>query len=193
MKKSVFILFVCFLILTGCKGEASDTVSREEYEDIVAEVNSLKTQIESMENKNIETQQQAEIQESESEEPLTHEKELLGEFSFDWDENNKIVLFLYQEGEDYFVEGHGTYEEGKLSFLQENYYWMCEFTSLYAKEAEINYTVGDEEYTFLVSDGEVVVDTIPMENKEYIPNEYYDKRDEWVDQIKYFYDLTIWS
>lgn len=192
MKKLVVLLTISVFILSGCSN-TSDTVSRDDYERLAEEVESLRDQVESMkpESANPTTQEESPVTVSEN--PITHKKELLGKFSFDWDENNKIVLILYQEGEHYFVEGHGTYEEGKLSFLQENYYWMCEFTSLYAKEAEINYTVGDEEYTFLVSDGEIVADTIPMENKEYIPNEYYDKRDEWVEQIKYFYDLTIWS
>ena len=187
---------MCFLFFTSCAEETSDTISKDEYESVVAEVNSLKTQLESMENENkdnIEMQQQEETQRLESEEPITYEKELLGEFVFDWDENNRIMLSLYQEADDYFVEGYGTYETEKLSLLQENYYWMCEFTSLYAKEAEINYTVGDEEYKFLVLDYQVVADTVPMENSEYIPNEYYDKRNEYIDKIKDFYDSVIWS
>lgn len=193
MKRIVTLLTICVFALSACSN-TSDTVSRDDYESLANEVEDLKNQIESMKPESADSTPQEESQITISEEPITYVKELLGDFSFDWDENNKIALSLYQEGEDYFVEGYGTYEEGKLFLLQENYYWTCEFTSLYAREAEIIFTVGDEEYKFLVSDYQVIADTIPMENWNHtISSEYYGKQGEYLSKIKDFYDSTIWN
>lgn len=192
--KRLILIFACTIVLCSCSSDENNTVSIDNYESLSEEIEALKAQVESLEQESVNSTIQEDSQVVENIEQITYEKELLGEFEFSWDDNNIISLNLYKQGDDYFVEGNGIYETDKLLLLQENYYWMCEFTSLYAKEAEIDFTVGDEEYKFLVSDYQVIADTIPMENWDHtIPSEYYGEKSEYLNKIMDFYDSTIWG
>lgn len=186
MRKIFILLTFCILSLSACASE-SNTVSREEYENIVAEVSELKSQIELMndDDKNMETSD--DIANTENPEPVmpdeetSEEREWLRDFSFEYDENNKIFVSLYQEGErNFYLNGYGIYEEGNLELLQYDRFYLGSFINLLAGEGDsidMIFTVGEDEYLLIFNKGELISDTVPMENANpsFPPEKYRDK------------------
>ncbi|MCH5271886.1 MAG: hypothetical protein J1E83_14285 [Lachnospiraceae bacterium] len=198
MKKSVVLLIIYVFILSGCVN-TTDTVSRAEYENVVSEIDDLKAQLDSMQNEKedgVEIQQQAEVSILENEEQTSLEKVLFAESAFDWDENNTISLSIYKDqNNNYYVNGCGVYEEDNLGLLQSdyNYIFVVFYNALFAKEVEVTFTIGEEEYLFSVLNGEIVLNTIPMEEREDEPIKYINngKLIEHGEQIMDFYNSII--
>lgn len=194
MKKAILFI-ICVLTLSGCSN-LSNTVSREDYESTVSEIDTLKSQIESSENENeenIETQQHVEDNEFIHEENALQEKKLLGESTFEWDENNVLSLSVYRnENNNIYVNGTGIYEEGNLGLLQDdyNYIFVVFFNALFANEVEVSFIIGTDEYLFSVLNGEVISDNVPMEERETEPQKYIanGKLAEHGEQIMEFYN-----
>lgn len=190
MKKTVILLIVCVFSLSGCSN-TSNTVTREEYENVVAEVEDLKSQIESLENseKNSNediTDPSTNVENSGailSDKEELKERVWLRDFSYEYDENNKIFISLYQEGErNFYLNGYGVYEEGNLALLQYDRFNLCSFINLLAGEGDsidMIFTVGEDEYLLIYLEGELISDTVPMDdaNVTYPPDKYRDKRD----------------
>lgn len=190
MKKIILLLLFCFFSFSGCTN-ASDTVSRDEYESIVAEVDGLKAQIESMQNDkdDISIEISSYSSDGENSELLSSDEEKLKErvwlrdFSYEYDENNKIFISLYEEGErNFYVNGYGVYEEGNIGLLQYDRRYLCSFLNLLAGEGDsidMLFTVGEDEYVLVYVEGELISDTVPMDDVDVarLPDKYSNKSD----------------
>lgn len=188
MNKGILLLLTCLIIfLSGCSdsNNQNDYIGRDEYESIISEMEELKSQIASIEekndqntneeknNKNSEIQSQIENEEQDSIDEIIYEKELLGESTFKWDENNSLYLSVYHEGNKVFsLIGYGIYEEDNLGLLQEDYFIISSYSGFWLKNLEISFSIGEEEYLYLKSDGEFIADEVPMDEKADIQTEY---------------------
>ena len=179
MKKIIVWFILCGVALSGCANskDTSDTVSRDEYESVVSEIDALKAQIESMDNKDEQTQENDKS--IESEDSIVYE-EKIWDFSFEYDDNNIINYTVKIDGTlDIYVEGAGKYEGGNLGLVQSDYDWISDlyYEQLSAKEINLEFDIGEEKYEFMVSNYEVISDTVPMDvfqiNPAYI-GEYID-------------------
>lgn len=190
MKRFVFLLTFCIFILTSCSNvPISDNVSREEYQSVVSEVDELKSQIESMQNDkgdtNVEmsdsTNNTENLESVVPDEEYSKERTWLRDFSFEYDENNKIYISLYQEGErNLYLNGYGVYEEENLGLLQYDRKSICSFLELLAGEGhsiDMIFTVGEDEYLLIFNEGELISDTVPIEGTNWSlpPEKYSDK------------------
>lgn len=189
MKRFVLLLVFCIYILTSCSNTpTSDNVSREEYESVVAEVDELKSQLESIQNDKGDTN--VEMLDStintENLEPVVPDEESskervwLRDFSFEYDENNRLFISLYQEGErNLYLNGYGVYEGKNLGLLQYDRKFLCAFLELLAGEGDsidMIFTVGEEEYSLIFDEGELITDTVPMDDVADFPEKYNSKR-----------------
>lgn len=189
MKRFVLLAF-CIFILTSCSSTPTlDNVTREEYENVVSEVDELKSQIESLENDkgdvNVEmsdsTINTENLEQVVPDEESSKERVWLRDFSFEYDENNRIFISLYQEGErNIYLNGYGVYEEENLGLLQYDRKSMCSFLELLAGEGhsiDMIFTVGEDEYLLIFNEGELISDTVPIEGANWSlpPEKYSDK------------------
>ena len=197
MKRFVLLVF-CIFILTSCSSTpTSDNVTREEYENVVAEVDELRSQIESMQNDkgdaNVEmsdsTINTENLEQVVPDEESSKERVWLRDFSYEYDENNRIFISLYQEGErNFYLNGYGNYEDGNLGLLQYDRKFLCSFMNLLAAEGDsidMIFTVGEDEYLLIFDEGELISDTVPMDDVADFPEKYNDKRD----ALKQFMDF----
>lgn len=176
MKKQAITLIICALLLSGCtnSGNNDEYVSKEEYENVVNQITELESRLESIENNTKNNEEETVNTESKQEE-ISYEKKVIGEFSFDFDENNSLSLSVYKDGVgDYYVNGYGIYEEENsgLLYSDNRLITLLFYDGLNVKNIEINYTIGEEEYLFLVLDGEVVSEVSLDEYST--PSEYRD-------------------
>lgn len=193
MKKQFFTLAICVLLLSGCAVNNDEYVSKEEYEKVINEIAELESRLESIEINTKNNEEETANTESEQEE-ISYEKKLIGEFSFDFDENNSISLSVFKDGVgDYFVNGCGIYEEENSGLLYSDHrlITLLFYDGLNAKDIEINYTIGEEEYLFSVLDGEVVSEVLLDEHST--PSEYRDngKLIERQGQLSDFFNYII--
>lgn len=172
MKKLFITLIICVLLLSGCAGNNDEYVSKEEYENVVNQMTELESRLESIENNTKDNEDETINTELEE---ISYEKKLIGEFSFDFDENNSISLSVYKDGiGNYYVNGCGIYEEENsgLLYSDHQHITLLFYDALNAKDIEVNYTIGEEEYVYLVLDGEVISDVSLDEYTK--PSEYMD-------------------
>lgn len=204
MKKIIVLLTICFLFLTSCAStdNSSNIVSREEYESVVAEVDELKSQIELLENtgnsNSVNPSNAPYIDDSVNDfdnqifSPTeTFELIFVDQFTFEWDDNNKFYISKYRdENNNLIIIGNGVYEEENLSLLQYNYYYMCTYPYNFAvKNIEFIFIVGENEYSFKVSNGKIIIDTVPMDNVSDISQNYSGKAWNSITQVTSFYDF----
>lgn len=105
------------------------------------------------------------------EEETSKEREWLKDFIFEYDENNKIFISLYQDERKWYLSGGGIYEKENLSLLQyERDMGFCTWIDMLGKEGyniDLLFTVGEEEYYLIYSDGELISDTVPLDSWDY--------------------------
>lgn len=178
MKKILILLLLCIFSLSSCGEEEKDYVSREEYESMVAKIEELESQIEADESSETQSDKEdinisnEESEQIESNVVSENEKVWLRDFTFEYDENNRIFISLYREGErKWYFCGGGTYEKENLSLLQyERSTGFCTWIDLLGKEGhniDLLFTVGEEEYFLIYSEGELISDTVPLDSWDY--------------------------
>lgn len=176
MKKIFFLLLLCVFLLSSCGKEEEEHVSREEYESIVAKVEELESQIGEDESSETQSENNISVSKEESEQIESNivsesEKVWLRDFSFEYDENNKIFISLYQDERKWYLSGGGIYEKENLSLLQyEHEVGFFTWIDLLGNEGhsiDLLFTVGDEEYSLIYSDGELTSDTVPLDAWDY--------------------------
>lgn len=179
MYKSIIILTVSlFIFLSGCgnANNQNDYISKDEYESIISEMEELKSQIASIEennNQSSEVQSATENEEQVLDNQNVYEKELLGESTFEWDENNQLYIAIYHEGAKKFsLIGYGVYEDDNLGLLQEDYFIINSYGGEWLNNLEISFSIGEEEYLYLRSDGELISDDVPMDERVNIQQKY---------------------
>lgn len=179
MYKRILLLTVCLIIfLSGCgnSNNQNDYISKDEYESIISEMEELKSQIASIEennNQSSEVQSATENEEQVSDNQIVYEKELLGESTFEWDENNQLYIAIYHEGAKKFsLIGYGVYEDDNLGLLQEDYFIINSYGGEWLNNLEVSFSIGEEEYLYLRSDGELISDDVPMDERVNIQQKY---------------------
>ena len=156
MKKQLITLIIYAMLLSGCAVNNDEYVSKEEYENVVNQLTELESRLESVENNTKDNEDETINTEPEE---ISYEKKLMGEFSFDFDDNNSISLSVYKDGVGYYyVNGCGIYEEENSGLLYSDnlLITLLFYDALNARDIEVNYTIGEEEYVYSVLDGEVV-------------------------------------
>lgn len=179
MYKRILLLTVCPIIfLSGCgtSNNQNDYINKDEYESIISEMEELKSQIASIEennNQSSEVQSEKENEEQELNNQIMYEKELLGEGTFEWDENNLLYLAVYHEGAKTFsLVGYGIYEDDNFGLLQEDYFIINSYGGDWLKNLEVSFSIGEEEYLYLKSDGELISEGVPMDERVNIQQKY---------------------
>lgn len=176
MKKILILSLLCIVFLSSCGKEDEDHVSREEYESMVAKIEELESQIRTDEPSVTQTENDTGVSKEESEQMKSNvlpenEKVWQSDFSFEYDENNQIFISLYQDGRKWYLSGNGIYEEENLSLLQyERSIGFCIWIDMLGKEGhsiDLIFTVGEEEYSLIYSDGELTSDTVPLDSWDY--------------------------
>lgn len=175
MKKVLILSLLCIIFLSSC-GKEEDHVSREEYESMVAKIDELESQIRTDESSETQSDKNIDFSKEESEqiEPNVvseNEKVWLRDFSFEYDEKNKIFISLYQDERKWYLSGGGIYEEENLSLLQyEHEVGFFTWIDLLGNEGhsiDLLFTVGEEEYSLIYSNGELTSDTVPLDSWDY--------------------------
>lgn len=189
MKKILILSLLCIIFLSSCGKEGEDHVSREEYESMVAKIEELEAQIKTDESSETQPEKDTSVSKEESEQSESNvlpenEKVWLRDFSFEYDENNKIFISLYQDERKWYLSGGGIYEKENLSLLQyEHEVGFFTWIDLLGNEGhsiDLLFTVGEEEYSLIYSDGELTSDTVPLDSWDYstflTSKKYADKR-----------------
>lgn len=196
MNKKNLLLPICLIIfLFGCSdsNNQDDYIEKDKYESIISEIEELKSQIASIEEKNEQNsliQLQIENEEQDLNDKIVYERELFCEGTFEWDENNQLYLAVYHEGDKVFsLIGYGIYEDDNFGLLQEDYFIISSYSGFWLNDIEVSFSIGQKEYLYLKSDGEFVSDEVPMDERVNIQQKY--NKNERRDVISTFYNSVI--
>ena len=173
MKRTVIIMisFMAFM-LSGC-GKNSE----KDYNDFSNEIAELQSKVSYLESIQSE-ENTAEENTAENEKQVYEEKSW--DFSFDYDDNNSIEYTLSIDADgNIVINGAGYYEDGKLGLAQSDRQWINEnyFQNVVSKEIKISFYVGENEYEYVISNEQIISDTLPIEESViYSPEtrEYFD-------------------
>lgn len=189
MKKIILLILFLMFLFVGCANNADEYVSKEEYNKLSSEVESLKEQLATDSIENI-TETDSSLSQQK---PL--EKVLLDEINFELDENNYLYFAFYQKGEEYYATGYGILEEENANIVSKHgniCYWMCTCPALFCKDVDVTYSVGDHDYSFKFSDGEEIANTL-LDESYRIPDNYQEKINELFDAFDVLYTENIWE
>lgn len=178
MKKIWILLLLCLLCFCGCANNDNGEgyAKREEADNLKEENEKKETQAniisENQNNDNVDvTDSESSIEDdvqSLTEESSENKQVWIADFLYEYDNNNKITISIYKDGEHKFsLVGQGIYEEVNMSLLQyERQYGLYHYFDLWGNEGQnidLLFTVGDERYFLIYSNGELISDTVPLD------------------------------
>lgn len=164
MKKRMIVLLVCCAFACGC-GDSSLSGEKEHFSD------------EKSENIMNDEKEYSTAQETESTE--NKESEVIDKFEWEYDEENFFTVGITKEleSDQLSITFAGTYDEESLGLMQFDVAFtqalsIASFDDLNEMDLGMFSVVGDKSYAYIVSDGEVVINTIEIDNATEFPEKY---------------------
>lgn len=100
--------------------------------------------------------------------------ELIDKLEWKYDENNYFTVGIFKDAETgkTNISAFGKYEEQNIGLMQRDFTLI--WASGYGNRFDVSYgcEVGEESYAYIMSDGEVLMSTIPTDETKEIPEKY---------------------
>lgn len=128
--------------------------------------------------------------EEESAEELSEEnKELIDKFEYSYDENNEFTVGIFKEEKTENISVHAFchYSEENIGLMQNDFMfiWMYPYTEGFDISATIS--VGESTYFYLMNDGNLSLNDVPLEPTEDIKEDYLEAFEKMRDELAKFY------
>lgn len=116
--------------------------------------------------------------------------EIIDTFEYEYDENNKVVVAIASDTETdkISISVFGNYGEENKGLLQCDFSYICACALAESIDMTFGATVGEEYYMYMMKDGVIVMNTVPLDDMLNVPEQYEEQVKECVNGIN---DLLV--
>lgn len=115
--------------------------------------------------------------------------EIIDQFKYEYDENNIISIVLSKNKNSGKISAHAFchYSEENMGLMQNDFIHIWMYPHSKGIDISAVISVGENSYLYLMNDGKLLINDIPLNPSEDIPNEYIEKFSDMRNNLTEFY------